>query len=92
MLNSRISGVSGYRPVNRVEIVERAFANVLPHIKDNPDYVAWEEKYMAYRFSSRSIKMPYSAIKEKTVYPYFINAQQKLSDAALKAVEQALPI
>lgn len=90
--SSRISGVEGVRPISRPEIVEKALAIVMPHIQHNKDYVAWEEKFFAYRFSSRSIRASYDMIAEKTVYPYFINAQTPLSVAALKAIEQALPI
>lgn len=89
---ARISGVTGVKPVDRVAIVEEAYRTVLPHIKHIPQYVQWEEKYRKYAVSSRSIRVPFSDRKEGTLVPYFRNAQRKLSDDAVRALDEAVYI
>lgn len=45
---------------------------------------------MAYRHSPRSVKLKYSDIFEKTVVPYFTNAQREFSEEGKAAIQQGL--
>lgn len=45
---------------------------------------------MAYRHSPRSVKLSYSKIFDKTVVPYFTNAQKEFSPEAKEAILKGL--
>lgn len=87
---SRISGVNGLVPPVRHTLVEKFFQDVISKSIKNHDYLEWEKKFMQYRFSSRSVKLPFDMIYESTILPYFQNAVKSLDAAAQEAIEKGL--
>lgn len=87
---SRISGIDKLVPPIRSDLVEKFYKDVISSSIKNPDYKAWEDKFYEYRFSSRSVKLPYKMIAEKAIYPYFINATKPWDHSVLDAIEKGL--
>lgn len=73
-------------------MVEKLYHDVIrPYVK-NPDYIEWENKFMEYRFSPRSVRLPYDLVYARAIEPYFTNAQQRLSKNAKEALNRGLSI
>lgn len=87
---SRISGVDKLVPPIRAELVEKFYHDVISSSIKHPDYRAWEDKFFEYRFSPRSVKLPYNMIAEKAIYPYFTNATKSVSPDVKVALEMGL--
>nr|AWV66963.1 RdRp [Limbe picobirna-like virus] len=88
--NSRISGMKGWTPCFSPEMVEKLYRDVIrPYVK-NPDYLEWENKFMEYRYSPRSVSLPYDLVYGRAIEPYFTNAQQRVSTNAKAALEKGL--